>query len=762
MKKTEKRGRLSLLHSVRFEWFFSYLLVLAVPLLLCLLIYWVAFKTIENESEKTYGSSLGQIRIDFDSYLTEIQQIQSQLLVNNTIQGITRIEQKATPEQQIELVAAMKELNNIQLNYEDVENAFVVLSQPDAVISTGGYMSFDLFCDIYYPNATLTKEQLREYLTGQHSTGDMKLLKCADEASLLFPLTTISNSYGRNSGTIVITVNQKKLLDRLNQFRWDDRLVLSILCPDGQLICSTDERTVFPLPYSSLKEKSEFSYTTVQGKQNGILVRASDVTNWRYVLLAPISMLNQSARRIQIYAFAGLIACMLMGLGLSARLTNQHYGPLAKTLLRFQKEDKDEPQEKNEYHQLDTYLERFFEKRGTTEHELWNSQQALDQYRLYDMLERPFAADDERAKNFLGRVALSGPMFRVVLFRCHLPGQPGDADTVRENMLYYALSNIFQETVQEKMPIEMTQAGNYRAAILSLADYSVPESLQDDIFFTLQKMQELFHIVTEAAVGDAHPGLPGIHYSYLDAVETSDYCTEEDDIVFYAEVLDKRGGYAFTLDEERKLSDLVAAGSYDAAEKLIRQIYAANRKNVQSTAVGRCLAHDLLSALLRGANQAGVNGLSIVSFTEVERVPVQELENCLLTMLRALCDKIAAESVQDTPGSQLCEQIREYIQANYQNPDLNISQTGVYFNRTPAYLSSVFKKETGESLLRYINLVRLNAAQKLLETELPIASIAEQTGFRDGGYMIRLFKKEYGLTPGQYRNVHSNPTEKTV
>ena len=57
--------------SVRGGWFLSYILVLIVPLLLCLLLYNYSAGIITAESKRIYGSALDQARIDLDSYLTE-------------------------------------------------------------------------------------------------------------------------------------------------------------------------------------------------------------------------------------------------------------------------------------------------------------------------------------------------------------------------------------------------------------------------------------------------------------------------------------------------------------------------------------------------------------------------------------------------------------------------------------------------------------------------------------------------------------------
>ena len=74
--------------SVRGGWFLSYILVLIVPLLLCLLLYNYSAGIITAESKRIYGSALDQARIDLDSYLTEIEQTLSRTMQDQTVQRI--------------------------------------------------------------------------------------------------------------------------------------------------------------------------------------------------------------------------------------------------------------------------------------------------------------------------------------------------------------------------------------------------------------------------------------------------------------------------------------------------------------------------------------------------------------------------------------------------------------------------------------------------------------------------------------------------
>ena len=100
----------------------------------------------------------------------------------------------------------------------------------------------------------------------------------------------------------------------------------------------------------------------------------------------------------------------------------------------------------------------------------------------------------------------------------------------------------------------------------------------------------------------------------------------------------------------------------------------------------------------------------------------------------------------------MCIRDSTYIQENYGDQNLNVSQIGEFFHMTPAYLSSVYKRCTGESLLQVLIQTRIEAAERLLADGVSVVETAERVGFRDSSTFIRTFKKSTGATPGQLKN----------
>jgi AraC-like DNA-binding protein len=68
------------------------------------------------------------------------------------------------------------------------------------------------------------------------------------------------------------------------------------------------------------------------------------------------------------------------------------------------------------------------------------------------------------------------------------------------------------------------------------------------------------------------------------------------------------------------------------------------------------------------------------------------------------------------------------------------------------YLSDLLKQETGKTALEHIHIFLIDEAKNILmSTDNTIAETAYQLGFENPPYFSRLFKKEVGLTPIEYK-----------
>lgn len=95
---------------------------------------------------------------------------------------------------------------------------------------------------------------------------------------------------------------------------------------------------------------------------------------------------------------------------------------------------------------------------------------------------------------------------------------------------------------------------------------------------------------------------------------------------------------------------------------------------------------------------------------------------------------------------------KRFIQGNLANPALTVELLAEMTSISPDYLSHLFVMETGVRLVTYINRQRIACAQKLLiHSDLNISETAWASGYRDPGYFTRVFRRETGCSPREYK-----------
>ena len=97
---------------------------------------------------------------------------------------------------------------------------------------------------------------------------------------------------------------------------------------------------------------------------------------------------------------------------------------------------------------------------------------------------------------------------------------------------------------------------------------------------------------------------------------------------------------------------------------------------------------------------------------------------------------------------------KKYIQENFDSP-ITLEEVAEAISLSPAYLSTLFKKEIGIKFSDYLISCRMEKAKQLLkESGESMQIIAEQVGYSDAKYFSKTFFKTVGLKPSEYRKLY--------
>ena len=104
----------------------------------------------------------------------------------------------------------------------------------------------------------------------------------------------------------------------------------------------------------------------------------------------------------------------------------------------------------------------------------------------------------------------------------------------------------------------------------------------------------------------------------------------------------------------------------------------------------------------------------------------------------------------------LVQKCNAYISLNIEHK-IYMEELAEYCGYSISGMEHAYKKATGHSLTETVRVTRLEKAKRLLETtSMSSAAISRQLCFSTQSYFINLFKKEYGVTPKEYRaSLHS-------
>jgi two-component system response regulator YesN len=133
---------------------------------------------------------------------------------------------------------------------------------------------------------------------------------------------------------------------------------------------------------------------------------------------------------------------------------------------------------------------------------------------------------------------------------------------------------------------------------------------------------------------------------------------------------------------------------------------------------------------------------------------LQQLQDWVEDVLRLLRSQTEDEAKDSR--TKLIEEVQQFVERNLSS-DVSLTAIADHVFMHPAYISKIYKIETGENLSDYVNRVRMEkAAHMLLNTQDKIYEIAERIGYQRAHSFINVFKKHTGLTPQEYRDKYSN------
>ena len=319
---------------------------------------------------------------------------------------------------------------------------------------------------------------------------------------------------------------------------------------------------------------------------------------------------------------------------------------------------------------------------------------------------------------------------------------------VREKLKSYCRFSLFQSTAEAGMVV-----------IAALDDDNTTTGLIDVLGDICKETKRILEVPVTIGIGHSVTGLSKIAGSYQSAVEALGYkAVVGSGITIYINDMEPVGSGKLEFDNSDE-SDFISAVKFGPDEKIEAVMVRISGK-LESARVHyrqqQVYVFGVLNTVIQMIQQYALN-LEEILGGELEYLSVidklqkrEEFGEWLLKTARKMNQAINQE--RDMTTRQVIQQARQYIMDNYQNPDLSVEMICRHLHMSPAYFSTMFKKETGQAYIAYLTEIRLNKAVELLnKTDDKTYVIASKVGYQEQNYFSYVFKKKFGVSPTKFR-----------
>lgn len=283
-----------------------------------------------------------------------------------------------------------------------------------------------------------------------------------------------------------------------------------------------------------------------------------------------------------------------------------------------------------------------------------------------------------------------------------------------------------------------------------------------------QNLGEIYNEETQVVVGvgNSVQTINEISYSYHEAVHASSYkfFSENEKIIFCEDLVknNRYEGRMVTKDHilahvnkiERKLTESVLNSKIteisDEINTFFEELEELNGQKISSIR-GSC--SEFIIMLIFRIKEKGFllptidNQHVLGKIYEIDSL--KELKRWLKQMIETIFYELDKKDGQSVNRYVLIA--KEYVKENYREKISLIEMSNTLFLHQ-AYFSTIFKKETGQNFIDYVNEIRIEKATQLLRgTEFKVKMISDMVGFQSHSYFIKVFKNEIGVTPVLFR-----------
>jgi AraC-type DNA-binding domain-containing proteins len=773
--------------SVIFTWLLSYLLVLIIPVVITSVTYVKTVDIVENEINRSNEILLKRIQHQIDSSLDEIAKLSSEITFNYNINEIFLAKNSIDEIDPYDVYKAIRDLKvyNMSLDQQSlVKDYYVYYHKINFVVSPYSRNDSGFFYYTYFRDSNISYDEWLQLISGKHNGEFISYGLNSSEKNVnnklayvqSFPLLNEPDKYAN----LIIMLDMSRLLEGTKDIGEVNKGNVQFLIKNNLMVSS--DGTI-----STVKDPDGYKFTSNQGtivtsrtgsEKSVVSYIKSQKMDWKYLIITPERVFWGKVQYIRRLTIISIFLLLAIGGIVVYTAMKKNYSPLTRLIKVVEKyEGKAYDKTNDEFH----FINQVFDK---VKLEKENADRIIKKQN--DVIQKNFISRILKGSE-VGHITLEESLmlygiefnsdkFAVMAFYIediskifNSSEKKNDYQAYEDyHMSQFIIANIVGELIDTKNKSYIVDLDDMLVCLINIRDENIA-SFNTDILDIMEKSKEVigkyFNISFYSTVSSIHEKPEGIPVAYHEAIHAMEYrkVLGLDDIKSFSDIdVIQKGGYYYPLETEQQLINSIRAGDIDKSRAVFETIFKNNFvDNILPVELARCLNFNLISTMIKTISD--FNGLKDNDFIE-ELKPIDRLLKCrnindmkeeMNELLTVFCEYVNKRiNLKNRKiETDFLKNVMDLVDENYMDSNLSSSMLAEELNLHPVYLSKIFKEQYGESLLDYINKIRIHNAKLLIkESSSNLEDIAVNVGFTNTHTFIRLFKKYEGITPGKYKN----------
>ncbi len=479
---------------------------------------------------------------------------------------------------------------------------------------------------------------------------------------------------------------------------------------------------------------------------------------WSYSLLVPAAFMGEGVRsgtrRLVIYLAVIGLGAVLLALGLAI-----YSGRPVRRLIRAAQPYRLHGEEDSaDLGAVERMITRLGQDNRTLSDALRSQQGAVNNFYLEQLLNGRLEKRPEIG-TMLAEHALSPEEGCLRVLAARIDGAESyreKYDAPMRSLIRYGIAQLMERTLEGMgMPGACCDfgQGDHVAALIQC-----PEPAGEALRQLCEQMNELsvesFHFSLTMGVSRPVRGLEAVAGAYQRALAA----TEQRYLTGYGQLQPEREESVeapeTAEDAAARLREAFHGGSAEACGEAVDRLCGELMGGGDPLRSRREMRRALMQAC-RWANerlllQSGEEGRTM---DEIMAREYETLEQARAAVHRVLAlAQQSSERVNRAQKSRYVAEAMEYVDRHLENPALTIDSAAEELGVSGSYLSRMFRESGELTFAQYVDLRRMQKACGLLRgTNLKIQDILDACGYGDKANFARKFKRQFGLTPMEYR-----------